>query len=389
VEVALVALALVLPACRRDASSSSPPSSEKTSAKSGALEAAEKKTVVAPLAGERIDIPGGTFKAGSTPAEPGRKPEIEERLSTVELGPFRIDRLPYPNDPNAPPRVSVTRDDAERLCAERGSRLCTEIEWERACKGPKSARYATGDAFRDGCRQDPMSCASDFDVLAMGSIREWTASDVVPDGDAPRKAAVRGAAKDAPAEAHRCAARAAEKADFTSDALGFRCCKGAKNATLVKEPHLGPTFVQANITPAKLSQLFAAYPQTKRLQKDVRFFREPDGADTVVARGPGDRKGFLFTVAPLRWNPVAGAEFLVVTGRAGDDTSFVAVFHALDGDEYLLASSFIMEHETGPVALAYNGYIRPRLHFSTCWGCPGETGKVLYKDPDAAIIAQP
>jgi hypothetical protein len=48
-----------------------------------------------------------------------------------------------------------------------------------------------------------------------------------------------------------------------------------------------------------------------------------------------------------------------------------------------------MEHEIGPVALAYNGYIRPRLHFSTCWGCPGETGKILYRDPDSVAIFQP
>jgi hypothetical protein len=158
---------------------------------------------------------------------------------------------------------------------------------------------------------------------------------------------------------------------------------------LVEEPRAGTTFVQAQISPSRLSALFDANPKTKRLAKDVRFFREPDGAETVVSRGPGDRKGFFFSVAPLRWNPVAGAEFLVVSGRSGEDTSFVAVFHVLGKDEYLLASSFIMEHEPGPVAFAYNGYIRPRLHFSTCWGCPGETGKILYRDPDAVVIGQP
>ena len=287
---------------------------------------------------------------------------------------------------------------AERLCEEHGSRLCTEIEWERACKGPTSQRYTTGEAWNEQCAREPHACASGFDVLGMGSLREWTSSDVFADGDGPRKAAVRGAAPDAPATLHRCAARTAESADGSSDAtrssatssgIGFRCCKGAKNAVLVEEPRAGATFVQAQITPARLSALFEANPKTRRLAKDVRFFREPDGAETVVARGPGDRKGFLFTVLPLRWNPVAGAEFLVVTGRSGEDTSFAVVFHVLGKDEYLLAASFIMEHEMGPVALAYNGYIRPRLHFSTCWGCPGETGKILYKDPDAAVITQP
>jgi hypothetical protein len=65
------------------------------------------------------------------------------------------------------------------------------------------------------------------------------------------------------------------------------------------------------------------------------------------------------------------------------------VFHVMGKDEYLLASSFVMENEVGPVALAYNGYIRPRLHFSTCWGCPGETGKILYRDPEGPVIVQP
>jgi hypothetical protein len=346
-------------------------------------------SVVAPLAGERIDVPGGTFKAGSVPGEDGRKPEIEERLTSVELGPFRIDRLPYPNDPGKPPTVGVTRDAAERLCAEHGTRLCTEIEWERACKGPESRLYATGDGWNERCNQDPHSCASGFDVLGMGTLREWTSSDVVPDGDAPRKGAVRGAAPNAPSSSHRCAARAAESGDASGDSLGFRCCKGARNAVLVEEPRAGTTFVQTTLTPARLSQLFEANPKTKRLAREVRFFREPDGAETVVARGSGDRKGFLFTVSPLRWNPVAGAEFLVVSGRSGEDTSFVAVFHVLGKDEYSLASSFIMEHEQGPVAFAYNGYIRPRLHFSTCWGCPGETGKISYRDPDAAVVTQP
>jgi hypothetical protein len=129
--------------------------------------------------------------------------------------------------------------------------------------------------------------------------------------------------------------------------------------------------------------------RTRALAKDLKFFREPDAANTVVERGPGDRKGFSFTVAPLLWNPVAGAEFLVLSARSGENTSFVLAFHVLGEDSYELASSFVMRGEPGPVAFAYSGYIRPRLHFSTCWGCPGETGKILYRDPGSVIIVQP
>jgi hypothetical protein len=158
---------------------------------------------------------------------------------------------------------------------------------------------------------------------------------------------------------------------------------------LVVEPRAGQTFSQAGITLDRLTTLFRKTEKLARIQKDIKLFREPDAAETVVGRGPGDRKGFLFTVAPLLWNPVAGADFLVVAGRSGETTSFVVVFRVLGKDDYQLASSFIMENEVGPVALAYNGYIRPRLHFSTCWGCPGETGKILYKEPDSVMITQP
>jgi hypothetical protein len=143
------------------------------------------------------------------------------------------------------------------------------------------------------------------------------------------------------------------------------------------------------ISAARLEKLLAANPRTQALAKDVQFFREPDAAKTVIARGPGDKKGFNFTVAPLSWNPVAGAEYLLVTGRSGRDTSFVLSYYILGQDEFRLASSFIMKNEPGPVAFAYSGYIRPRLHFSTCWGCLGETGKILFRSPDSVVILQP
>jgi len=132
-----------------------------------------------------------------------------------------------------------------------------------------------------------------------------------------------------------------------------------------------------------------ADPRTKALAADVKFFREPDAANTVVSRGPGERKGFQFTVAPLLWNPVAGAEYLVLSARSGENLSFVLAYHVLLDDDYRLAASFVMKNEPGPVALIYSGYIRPRLHFSTCWGCPGETGKILYRQPDSVVIVQP
>lgn len=383
---ALVVLAVAgaLVACRGKVAPGAP-----TPRPSASGAAVAQAPVSAPLAGERIDVPGGAFKAGSVPGEAGRRPDVEQRLEPVELGPFRIDRLPYPNDPGKPPLTGMTRERAERLCVERSTRLCTELEWERACRGPNENAYPTGTGWDERCTKNLTGCATGFDVLGMGALLEWTASDVAVQDDNSRRAAVRGAEPGAPPTAHRCAARRAEKPESESQSIGFRCCKGARNAALVTEPRAGQTFTQAPMTVDRLTELFRKTPKLASIAKDVRLFREPDSAETVVARGPGDRKGFLFTVAPLFWNPVAGADFLVVVGRSGETTSFVVVFRVVGKDDYQLASSFIMQNEVGPVALAYNGYIRPRLHFSTCWGCLGETGKILYKDPDAVIISQP
>jgi formylglycine-generating enzyme required for sulfatase activity len=338
----------------------------------------------------RAKIPGGVFRAGSRPGDPGRRPDLEPVLHDLELGPFEIDRLPYPNDPTLPPKTGVSRDMAKRLCAEKGARLCTELEWERACKGPASESFATGAAWDPRCKDEARSCATGFDALGMGALREWTASDVVPTDDgSTRRAATRGAASKAPVHDHRCAARNGIDAATSSEDLGFRCCHGPPNAAVIKEAVLGQTFERAKISAEDLEKLLAADPRTASLAKDVKFFREPDSANAVVERGTKDKKGFLFTVAPLLWNPVAGAQYLLVSARSGDSTSFVAAFHVAGKDEYLLASSFVMKNEPGPVAFAYSGYIRPRLHFSTCWGCPGETGKLLHRDPDAVVIVQP
>jgi formylglycine-generating enzyme required for sulfatase activity len=337
---------------------------------------------------EQVEIPTGGFLAGSVPGEPGREPDREPRELMVELGAYRIDRLPYPNRPGQAPRTGVTREEAERLCAERSARLCTELEWERACKGPNNDRYPGAQEWDPRCDKPDASCATGFDVLAMGTaLAEWTASRVEIDGR-PR-AVSRGAARGSAAEAHRCAARTPLAPDTSNANLGFRCCSGAPNARALPEPKAGEAFRKHRLGAERLSALLGAEAATRELVKDVKFFRDPDAAETVIARGPGDRKGFSFTVAPLLWQPVAGAEFLVVTGRAGEKTSFVATYYVLGDDKYRLASSFVMKDEPGPVALAYSNDIRPRLHFSTCWGCPGETGKILFRKPERAVIVQP
>jgi len=347
------------------------------------------RKVPEPLPNERVEIPGGSFNVGSRPGDPGRNPELEPRQTSIELGPFQIDRLPYPNDGKSPPLTGVSRDEAKRNCSERGERLCTELEWERACKGPPSHDHATGKSWEARCASEPSSCASGFDVLGMGgNLREWVASEIPSKEGSAARALLRGAAAGAAGPEHRCAARHALDAESKASDLGFRCCKGAPNAAIVPEPKLGDTFSRAKISSEALEKVFKQSPHTANIV-GLKFYREPDAANTVVARGPGDKKGFSFTVAPLSWRPTAGAEFLLVSGKSGEADAFVAVLHVLGDDEYSVAASFFMKNEPGPVAFAYSDSIRPRLHWSTCWGCPGETGKILFRPPEGVVIFQP
>ena len=364
------------------------PGAAPSAAASASSAPASHQPVSQPRAGEQVAIPAGTLRSGSTPGDAGRVPELEPKNQEVELGPFSIDRLPYPNDPAQPPLRGRARDDARRLCAERGGRLCTELEWERACKGPKQDLYPSGVMWDPSCTAGAKACASGFDVLGLGTTAgEWVASDVV--SDEKRRALVRGAAPSAAATAHRCAARHPTEASTTSQDIGFRCFHGAPNAAAIPETKQGPIFTKTKLSAEELEGMLAADPAGKALAKDIKFFREPDGANTVVSRGPGDKKGFDFTVAPLLWSPAPGAELLLVAARSGESTSFVAAFHVLPGGKYRLASTFTLYGEPGPVALAYSPDIKPRVHFSTCWGCPGETGKALFRRPETVVIVQP
>ncbi len=313
---------------------------------------------------------------------------LEPNLRRIELGSFEIDRLPFPNDPARLALTGLSRDEAISHCAESGARLCTELEWERACKGPESQTYPTGDQFDQRCVTQPSKCASGFDVLAMGTaVKEWTASDLGTTADA--MAVVRGGSSQSPNEEHRCAARQGLRASVHDKDVGFRCCKGAPNAALVTEPTLGKAYEKSQLSLQRLELILKSSPTTAYLAEGAQLLREPEAADTVVEKGSGDRKGLTFSVAPVIWNPSSGVRFLLVTGRSGKDTSFVVAYYVTGKDDYTLAASFVMKSEPGPVALAFDDSIRQRMFFSTCWGCPGETGKILFREPEAVAIVQP
>jgi hypothetical protein len=164
----------------------------------------------------------------------------------MPMSAFDIDAYPYPNDAAKVPLTGVSRDDAAKLCEARGRRLCTELEWEHACKGPANTRYEYGDRFDAkacpaGLAPPPASgaferCTSGFGVHAMhGFVWEWTASDWKRGGEAG-KAALRGGHGNAPYAHMRCSGSRAEDPATKAAAVGFRCCGGAANTSEIVIP---------------------------------------------------------------------------------------------------------------------------------------------------------
>ncbi|EYF02730.1 putative serine/threonine protein kinase [Chondromyces apiculatus DSM 436] len=199
--------------------------------------------------GPSVKIPAGKLVAGTACGDHPRAPGEELAGESVELGEFDIDVYPYPNDPTKKPATGFKRARAAELCEMRGRRLCTELEWERACKGPSNTRYEYGNKFEakscpTGLKKDtPLSefekCASGFGARAMhGYVWEWTASPwkrgKVTEGE--EKGVLRGGFGGTPYANMRCTSVKAADPAVVSWEAGFRCCGGTANTAEVVIP---------------------------------------------------------------------------------------------------------------------------------------------------------
>ncbi len=52
------------------------------------------------------------------------------------------------------PQAYISRNEAESACKASGKRLCTEAEWEKACKGPRVTQWPYGKAHVAGACND-------------------------------------------------------------------------------------------------------------------------------------------------------------------------------------------------------------------------------------------
>jgi hypothetical protein len=133
--------------------------------------------------------------------------------------------------------------------------------------------------------------------------------------------------------------------------------------------------------------MFKSVPQLAALGT-ISFFKEPDDVTAVMAKGDGGKNGGITTTGPIMWSPDLGEEILVLTGKGSNGSSFVAAFHRLPDDRYRLASSFVFEGDSSPVVLSFNGWVKTRLTWSSCWGCLGEEGAVVYRKDRRVVIEQ-
>jgi sulfatase modifying factor 1 len=267
-------------------------------------------------------IPSGLLHAGSELDDVPRVADAELPGVDIPMNGFYIDVLPWPNESGAIPSSNVTRAEAAHLCQEKGKRLCTELEWERACKGPDNTRYEYGATYdphacgsavpEDTASLRPSaqrpSCRSAFGVKDMhGGAAEWTDS---PWG--------RGATRDTAGATHemgvtrggsdvagelmsRCAyARPTAPGDHAKS-IGFRCCAGPRNdAEVTLEVKRGPAFERP------------AHPTAHSAPLD---------ALGGVACGPPSSPAPCSIARAWTWRPAPNVELALAGGCVGRDPS--------------------------------------------------------------------
>lgn len=330
-----------------------------------------------PRRDQEVALPAATLYAGSPTGSKDRNPAREADHVARELAAFAIDALPYPNDPALPARSGASKREAEQLCAERGKRLCSELEWELACKGSAQADYPSTEPFDAAhCATEPTACYSDLGVFALGTLgREWTSSEARNgDWDRMRSAVVRGALKDAPAASHRCAARDAAAPESRSESLLFRCCRGPQPTAEYPSAREQPAFSALNLDERAAREKLKAMPETEALAASFHLHTPSRMLSALALAGRSSQSLAPWQAATpaFAWSPVAGEELVILSGDAQAGAALIAFYPTEQGPRF--AGSLVTKDEHAPILVAYKSDTRDELLYSTCWGCGGEGG---------------
>jgi formylglycine-generating enzyme required for sulfatase activity len=195
-----------------------------------------------------VYIPSGSFNMG-TKVFP--YPKDAKLVHSIYVDGFCIDKYEYPNKLFSMPESDLSYIEASQKCIEEGKRLCTEAEWEKACKGPQFFEYPYGKRYDiSDCRIDKdkmdgptmsgemTKCVSSYGVFDMsGNIAEWVYdyydenfyySSPASNPKGPESGDMRilkGGSFEDFGMRTKCSYREPRKPDQTSKRTGFRCCK--------------------------------------------------------------------------------------------------------------------------------------------------------------------
>ena len=194
-------------------------------------------------------VPAGTFVMGRLEHEDEFMASASEPFRKItHTDGFFIDRYEFPNRKSEAPVAKANWGSAEQACVQVGKRLCSALEWEKACKGPPNYIYGynsdiwdpqfcgddVDDVYTLGSRPD---CVSGYGVFDMsGGKREWVA-DSKPNKESRRlvKGGLRGNAE----RGTRCAFTVDEDQYYADATLGFRCCLDLDAPADAAEPAAG------------------------------------------------------------------------------------------------------------------------------------------------------
>lgn len=293
-------------------------------------------------------VPGGALVAGTPPDAYPRLADEEMPGEQLILHGFYVDVFPFPNEEGAIPRTNVSHAEAAALCEEKDKRLCSELEWERACKGPSNFTYEYGNSYKpERCGTGSPSamrptgflvgCKSEFGVRDMhGGVWEWTDSPWGRGSERPL-ISLRGGNAPQGELVGRCANAIGRSAETRAANIGFRCCAGPKNESEVVLNVVRGDKLDARVSPDKELAAAALALLPEEAKQDI-----------------GDQKGFRFEREWI-WRPIGNEELRVLSGCSG-----LAVKPACG---ILLLRSTL----TAPKVLAWvsSGHWAPMLHMDT------------------------
>jgi len=186
-------------------------------------------------------IPAGKFKSGSLKSDSDRYDDEAENKE-VYLDEYCIDIYEFPNKKGAKPLVKQEWFGGKDSCEKAGKSLCSEKQWEKACKGPSGTAYTYGDTFdQDKCNTAYIKngktmfdrktkragaygeCKNGYGVYDMsGNVYEWTNDSY--EGEFYYRVIRGGSWFDQKTKNSRCATRNSEEPFIHDMTIGFRCC---------------------------------------------------------------------------------------------------------------------------------------------------------------------